>query len=33
MLDLHSYSAGVYYARVFLKGVYAGSQKLVRIAE
>ncbi len=32
-LELRGYPAGVYQARVFVNGVYAGSQKLVRIGE
>ncbi len=32
-LDLHGYPAGIYQARVLVNGVFAGSQKLVRISE
>ncbi len=32
-LDLHSYPAGMYQARVFVNGVFAGSQKLIRISD
>jgi len=33
LLDLHGYPAGIYQARVFVNGVFAGSQKLVRVSE